>query len=266
MIFDWEANSMKVLAEGRLSASDDWEARRAFAQELALLRHLIFSKGMGKAEARSVWDGLSGGTAESLAFDPPARDRAFEAEWEAASGAGPNEPLPTVAVTRQEAEYLNSLQAPLDVRRYWIRLLAYVKTKRAMGRTPKDDPRVDSWLMRSAGMPGRRDDEVRRARMWSLRCGVPFPQRVVPYAGGAVNAYFPGWLGGDPAWEGRLGEFDGLDELLDPGSFLCPRCGTRFERAPRAKTDLCPDCAAEARREAQRGRMRARRKKDVIGN
>lgn len=261
MIFDWTANSERMLAKGSLTLADPWDRRHRWAQQIAFLRHLRFALGKDEEEARAAWDSLKGGSADLWGADRDEAGRDFAEQWRKAGERGPILPPPDVHVTDREAAYLNSLEAPLPVRRYWLRLLVYIKDRRARGKRPKYSPSVDSWMIADAGLPGRPRNAARTVAKWSLRCGIPFPVAPSKGKGEPAVVYVPAWIGeGEPAASARMGSFAEADALLREKAFECPECGRGFERSPKAKTELCPVCAAKRRRIRNAERMRRLRK------
>ena len=250
MIFDWIANSERILKEGKITDDTESDGVRSWTQETRLLQYLIFDKDLGRDECYEIWKNISGGTYDLLRYpvdgDKESQDPRFIEQWKKAFEFGPLRPLPPAPIYREEVDFLNGLEAPLSVRKFWVRLLVYVKTKRALREIPVKKHIVDAALARSAGVPARSDDAARLIQRWSLKCGIPFPVTVVGRGKWTAPAYDPKWVGGTEI-VGRfiLGEFDGIDDLLVDATFTCPSCGSLFERAPRAKTDLCPDCQKE---------------------
>ena len=54
--------------------------------------------------------------------------------------------------------------------------------------------------------------------------------------------------------------------LLEEATFVCPSCGSLFERAPRAKTDLCPECQKKKDLSDQRAyRKRSYKSQKIAG-
>lgn len=247
MIYDWIDNSERILREGKITDDTEGDGVRIWSQETRLLQHLMFGKGLSREECYKIWKNISGGTHELLSgsFDESgeSEDPRFVEQWYKAIEFGPLHPLPMVPLYREEVDFLNRLAAPLPVRKFWARLLVYVKTKRELREIPAKKILIDASIARSAGISSRSDDAARMIRKWSLKCGVPFPVVVVGRGRWTAPTYSPKWIGGtEVVGNFILGKYDGIDDLLEEATFVCPACGSLFERAPRAKTDLCPDC------------------------
>lgn len=247
MIYDWIANSERILREGKITDDTGSDGVRIWSQETRLLQYLMFSKGFTRGESYEIWKNISGGTHDLLSYPvdggEDSEDPRFAEQWYKAIEFGPLRPLPFVPVYREEVDFLNGLAAPLPVRRFWARLLVYVKTKRELREIPVKKSLIDASIARSAGVSARSDDAARLIRRWSLKCGIPFPVVVVGRGRWTAPSYSPKWIGGtEVVGNFILGKFDGIDDLLEEATFVCPSCGSLFERAPRAKTDLCPEC------------------------
>ena len=250
MIFDWFENSRRMLKERKSTTDDEWDRRRIWKQEICMLRYLRFNLGKSKDECVKEWKGLKGGTAELYANEPLELDGYLLAQWKKANELGALERLPNIPITEGEVDYLNSLPAPLWVRRYWARLLLYVKSKILSREPPEHDPYVCAYFMRNIGATSRPRDVEATVRRWSLRCGIPFPEKVLHKNNYVSSVYDPRWLGGGKTVIVlRLGEFGPLDGLLDKKTFRCQRCGRKIELTRTNQVCLCPACREHQRRQ-----------------
>lgn len=260
MVFDWIANCRRIMSEGTLALGDKWERRMAWAQEVNFVRYLVYGEpGMGRDEAFAAWSSVRGGTAERLAYDPDALRLAFDGQLSKAKALGPLSPLPVVSVTDAEVAYVDGLSAPLEVKGYWLRLLVYLKTKRALGERTTSDRAAESYFMADAGIAGRPCDALATVARWSLRCGTPFRMSV---SSGTPRYQMPGWAGrGSPVVECDLSDAGAPARLLGPKPFVCPECGARFSASGRRKTELCGACYERSKVARDREWRRAYRKK-----
>ena len=266
MIFDWIENGEEIHRTGVIPCRDEWERKRVWTQEVNYARYLLYSLGesIGACPARLA--DLLGGTAEALAYDPDEMLGRLREIALTAKRLGPLEPLPRISVTRGEIRYLDSLSAPADVKRYWLGLLVYIKTKRAGIEKATLDKSVELWLLGKAHVRGRPDYARRRIMEWSLACGSPFRLSV-----SAKEPFYlvPSWCdfgrrSAEPLVSLKMGEqIESAMRLLDERSFVCPECGARFRRAPRAKTMLCGACSERKKAEYARIRKRRQRKKPI---
>lgn len=260
MIVDWIENGRRMLETGAVNEDDPWSASRKWMQEVNFVRYLR-SSGFSESECRERLASLSGGTVESFAYqgDDVATARRLDDIIDAAKAAGPLTPLPTVPITDAEVAYLDSLDAPTDVKAYWIGLLVYVKSKRALRERAVYDKSVERYLADRAGMTGKASDVKARIGSWSRRCGIPFPLSV-----SATRGFYPipPWsCSGKPVASCTLGSYPSPRDVLAKGGFSCPVCGTRFERSPHAKSPLCGACRERKKRENANARKRRQREK-----
>jgi hypothetical protein len=253
MIFDWIKNSEAVIRDRRLSDSDDWEARRRWMQECAAIRHARHSLGWDEGECRRFWGGISNGLAATFSYDESELDRTWEELWEAAGRLGPLKPLPEIAVTDGDLAFLNSLEAPLWVRRYWLCLLVWIRTERALRGAAEYDGYVNAWLIRKAA-PGKSVGNAEKSiSRWSQRCGRPFPLKAMPSGKGIKAVYALGEKSGGGV-AARV-SMDGLEDalsLLSGEAFVCKRCGERFDSDRLRRSGLCERCGVKARLESNR--------------
>lgn len=262
MIVDWIANGERILETNELTHDDAWSSCRKWIQEVNYVRYL---RGLGRddVECRERLRSLSNGTYSLFAYEstaePSLPDEKLDGIMEAADGLGPLLPLPRVQVTDAELAYLSSLSAPSDVKRYWVALLVYVKTKRAMRERAGYDKAMERHLTDAAGMRGRAADLKSRIGSWSRACGRPFRLSV-----SATGGFYP-----VPDWACRgkavasctLGDPSPAVSLIGASGFVCPACGRRFERSKHAKTPLCGVCYERKKREDACMRKRRQRKK-----
>ena len=262
MIFDWIENSKRIVDTGSVTLGDEWDRKRVWKQETCLLRYLIFALAKGRDDCRSVWESLKGGTFLDGSLDEYSTEKAFSDQIAAALRLGPLEEAPKVWITDSELSYINSLQAPYEVKKYWARLLVYIKSERSANRLPRKTHTIEAHMRRDAGFFMEGGQSARRERGWSLKCGVPFPVGAFINGKTAFGYYrSAAWMyKGRPAAQVSMGDFRALDALIDRKSFTCPSCGSRFARSDKAMTDLCPVCWAKKNREDKRLYM-ARNKK-----
>ena len=235
MIFDWRKNSAKVVRHRRLSEGDDWEARRKWSQELALMRYVRHDLGWEEASARSFWESLPNGTF-AIFSRYPLRDPApvFAAMWSKAGSLGRLPEIMRGEITEGDLSALNSLPAPLPVRRFWLLKAAWIRSCEASGIPALYDVSVESWLWSRAnpGKPFKRAHA--KLREWSLLCGLPIPM-VAPFPGGkpaCYAAWMPGGKVVDVSYPWELPKR--ALSLLEKGAFVCPACGNTYERSPKA--------------------------------
>ena len=249
MIFDWIRNSEKIIRERRLSDSDDWEARRKWTQECAMLRYARHTLGWDPDRCRELWAAIPNGMASVFSYDRTELEGAWANVWEAAVRLGPLKPLPRVKVTEGDVAFLDSLEAPFWVRGYWMSLLVWIRTMRSLGEAAEYDGHVNAWLIRRVA-PGKGVSNVERTlARWSRACGRPFPLAVVPSGKGTKAVYVLDgrFGGGDVVAEVTM---DGLDEavsLLEEKAFVCASCGRRFDSGRFGRRKLCEACGIKAR-------------------
>lgn len=265
MVIDWYRNATRILSGKRLYDADKWDRRMKRAQEVNYLRFLIQRFGASRDFAWKEWRRIENGTAKDLSYDEWAVERAFDRQWKQAlalSATPLPERLPDVDVTFEELAYLDSLDAPIRVKQYWLDLLVVLKTKRAMGERLTPDKAIESYLMDWNLHLERADAAFRYVNKWSLRCGVPFPMSV---SNGAPRYVMPDWaMRGSKRFTVSLSQVDALYSLcglLDRRSFHCPKCGGRFAKAEKAKTDLCGKCYEARKAELAKLRKRKQREK-----
>lgn len=254
MIFNWIENSKKILKEGKLSDLDDWEARRKWTQECAALRHARHTLGWDEDRCRSFWESLPNGMASAFSYDPAELGRAWDGLWDASGRLGPLKPLARVPVTEGDVAYLDSLEAPLWVRRYWLSLLIWVRTERAMSGAAEYDGHVNAWLIRQAA-PGKSVGNAERSiARWSRACGRPFPIAAV-LSGKTMRAAYvlDGRFGGGPvAMEASVEDLPSAWALLEGKTFVCRSCGDRFDSDRFGGRALCARCRIRARAASNR--------------
>lgn len=265
MIFDWRMNGDRVAATGELTLDDAWARSRVWTQEVNFARHAKYGLGWPDHRIRDALLSLRGGTAESFSYDPDEAASKVDSIMGEAKAMGPLPPLPRVTIWASEARYLDSLSAPRDVKAYWVAIMVYVKSKRAMRERAVRDPAVERWAYSRAGLVGKASNIRKRVDAWSRRCGIPFPLSV---STGSSFYPVPGWFASsDPdgaAATASLSEGEGLPTwVFRPRSFTCPECGARFDRPPKARTPLCGVCAARKRARDAAERKRRQRKKQM---
>lgn len=254
MIFDWQDNSNKVLETHRLSEGDDWEARRKWTQECALLRHVRHGLGWDEDKARSFWEGISNGLKVAMSYDPAEVDRVWDGLWEASGRLGPLKPLSKGWVTEGDLAFLDSLEAPLWVRRYWLALLIWIRSAKATHGMAEYDGHVNAWLLRQVREVPSMGNAKKTLGRWSVACGRPFPLTTARAGKGAKVVYvLDGRFGGGSV----IGEFSPSEcasafSLLERKTFVCRVCGARFDSSRFGKMKLCDSCRIKVRLSANK--------------
>mgnify|MGYP003301079654 CR=1 FL=1 len=258
MIFDWIDNGIKINESKALSEKDGWDRKRKWTQEVNYVRYLKWEEEYSDEQCLESLSLLSNGTAAVYAYDPDEVLRRLNLIMAKAKRLGRLPRIPNVLICEDEVAYLDSLNAPLEIKRFWMGLLVYVKTKRVMYERATYDKGILRELMARAGLKGRYTDLSDRIERWSRRCGVPFPLSV------SVKTPFysvPRWLGqGEFVAECGLDDYCEAMALLDRKDFTCPECGRRFARPKCAKAFICPVCAEKKKVLDARERKRRQKK------
>ena len=266
MIFNWKANSAKVLREGRYSRGDKWEAKKEYSQQLFLCAYLS-SLGWPRERVFEKWSSIPTRESEDGGVEPEDMERRFSLIFKRATEKRYSDAFTLDygkehEIYAEEVEAVNALDAPISFKRYLLCMAAVAKFYLdAEGRfeLTKD---IRGWCCWHATGGTSYSKMQKRLMEHNIKAGRPLRTVCVR---GRVYA--------ELAFLRKSGEavikYRDPSEAVDVAAGMaretvkiCPVCGEPFEVHSHTQRDVCESCQKKRRLE-HRGKQKRKERKTV---
>jgi hypothetical protein len=268
VIFDWVANSEKILQEGKLTSGDRFDRKSYRKQQICLAWYLTSQLGMSVDKAYSEWRRVMMGSGKKVRLSMDDRETNKYNDFLDLVGQSPdptkkksNNRLPSskyttrrtknIHVYESEIDKIASLEAPKWYREWVLAILMLYKFQCAYHEPKKISDGFALWAYEKAkNVHGNKRTQMRRdtGRLY---------RKCIPFAFGRPNTdiakgslYFD-WA----VSEGKEAfSFYTPDECMHwfwkipEWTAKCPSCGREFVVTERRKSSLCPMCSARRNR------------------
>ena len=260
MILDWNTHCYKIHTTRKLRRDDPSDNKSVVSQEAHYLKYLARKK-RSYPEIYLFWTKIKNGTASVFKDDPEQQvatfakifrastnipDKAFEQHY------GP------VKIYESEIRFLNSVQAPVWVKQYWLIMLIYWKFAAQHTKNVEINGTLCNWAIRQTDIAnkryGRHQDEIAK-----YNCSVEghVMQSDIYKRKNSRKYWFDWALEKSDEVFVEIKNLDNVKKalkMLDGNTLVCPNCGKKFIASSKQHTDLCPKC------------YKSQRKKDVCNN
>lgn len=272
VIFDWVANSERIVREGKLTSDDKFDRKAYRKQQICLVWYLTSVLGMDRGMAYSEWRRCMMGSGKAVRLSMDDREGNKYGDFLTLLGCSPDPTraktdsrLParkytterdrTLRVYESEIAKISSIQAPKWYREWVLAMLMLYKFQCAYHETRKISDGFALWAYEKArGVPEGSRSQMRRdtGRLY---------RKCRPYGFGSPDADLSkGSLSFDWAASDGKEAFRFLtpDEclrwfgLIPEWTSVCPECGAEFVVTERRKSLLCPRCAAARKRRSSK--------------
>jgi len=254
MILDWSRHCYKIHEKKKLSRDDPSDNKSIFSQEAHYIKFLSL-KGLTYADIYFHWAKIKNGTASAFKGDPELMVTTFTKIYKSSLNVSDkvfSQHYEPIKIYKRELEFLNSIEAPVWVRQYWLCMLIYWKFSSQYTQTTLINTTLCNWAIRNTNIKnkkfGRHQDEI--AKYNRLESGYVLSTDIVKKRNG--RKYWFDWI--KPDEDGEFIEIKNLDNLKKPLKLIrenvktCQKCGKKFTYGGKSKTNLCPKCYAEERR------------------
>ena len=253
MIFDWKANAVKVLCEGKYSDGDKWERKKEYLQQLTLCAYLS-SLGWDKSRIFEKWRSIP---TEGRKRDAIAEDE-LEGKFRLIYGRAMEKKYSHTltldygkehVLYREEIDAINSLNSTYVFRKYLFNLLCVEKFYRdAEGKfeITNDIRSYCFWHANGGKVYCKVAENMIKA---NIKAGRPLTSTCVRGKVYAETVFYA------KSGKEALRFKDPLEAILRAEEFVqkpfgvCPICGKRFEITGYTKREVCEDCYKKQRRE-----------------
>ena len=255
MILDWSTHCYKIYKTKKVCRSDPSDNKSIFSQESHYIKFLTL-RGMTYKDAFFQWVKIKNGMASVFKDDPEQQVATFARIYRSSTNISDKvfkQHYGPIKIYQSEINFLNSVQAPVWTKQYWMAMLVYWKFASQHTKNVEINGTLCNWAMRQSCAAnkkfGRHQDEIAKynydGNRYVLRSGIAKIKN--------KRIYWFDWAL-DKSDE-KFVEIINLDKIkkvltmLVERSLVCPKCGKKFKASCRQQTDMCPDCYKKVRRQ-----------------
>lgn len=264
MIFNWKANSIKVLQTGEYSRGDKWERKKEYAQQLFLCAYLS-SLGWDREMIFEKWKSIPNKDFENGALGEDEYESRFKLVYRRAMERKYSNNFTLDydkehVIYQEEIDAINTIDATYVFRKYLFNLLCLEKFYRdAEGKFEiTNDIRSYCFYHANNGkLYSKSADNIIKS---NIKAGRPLETFCVR-----------GWVYGKLSFYRKNGtealKFKDPSEIIGKSYGLikephgiCPRCGKTFVKNGYTKREICEDCYKKVRQQNKNEHKKIKRK------
>ena len=264
MIFNWKANSIKVLQTGEYSRGDKWERKKEYSQQLFLCAYLS-SLGWSRERIFEKWKSIPNKDFENGSLGEDEYESRFKSVYERAmerkySNSFTLDYDKEHVIYQEEIDAINALDATYVFRKYLFNLLCLEK------------------FYRDAEGKFEITNDIRAYCFYHANNGKLYANSVGNMINSNIKAGRPletfcirGWVYGKLSFY-RMNGTEAL-RFKDPSEIIgkscdfikepcgiCPKCGKVFVKNGYTKREICEDCYKKYRLKISRDYRKNKRK------
>lgn len=254
MILDWSRHCYKIHQTRKLSRDDPSDNKSIFSQEAHYVKFLSL-KGLAYRDIYFQWAKIKNGMASVFKEDPEQRVSTFARVYKSSMNISDKvfkQHYEPIKIYKSETKFLNSINAPVWVKQYWLVMLIYWKFAAQHTKNVEINSTLCNWALRQTNIAnkrfGRHQDEI--ASFNRTNDGYVLSSGVAKKKGGRV--YWFDWA--EKEKDDEVIEVKNLDnvkkalKLIVENRRTCSMCGKQFAFGGKCKRFLCPTCYSRERR------------------
>lgn len=264
MIFNWKANSIKILQTGEYSRGDKWERKKEYSQQLFLCAYLS-SLGWSRERIFEKWKSIPNKDFENGSLGEDEYESRFKLIYRRAmekkySNACTLNYDGEHWIYQEEIDAINAIDATWAFRKYLFNLLCIEKFYMdAEGKFEiTSDIRAYCFACANNGkLYNKSADNMIKSNIKAGRPLETFCVRGKVYA----KLKFYRKSGKEVLTFKNPAEAIAKADLLIQKPFgICPECGRRFEKNGYTKREICEECYKKERQDRKNARKRMKRR------
>lgn len=258
MIVDWYNNCKKIHRSKLINLSGQ-DKRHKIKQEIVYLAFLRDHLHFNNQRIFKEWKKIKNGVAALFATDTEQQLIEFYHLYKKSSSEkytklNYSRPLDPINIYEEEINFLNSLEVPLWVKQYWLSLLFYYKFACQSSHRVQISSSLNNWAINNctAIIDERYSDKQDLIAKYKIKIKKPIINYLPKTSQEHYNCYEMSFLQNNGRVLGKYKNINQINDaikLLKETLYICPKCGCKFIKSSRSKTDLCPECYKTKRKE-----------------
>ncbi len=245
MILDWSTQCYKIHKTRNLSRDDPSDNKSIFSQEAHYIKFLSL-KGLSYRDIYFQWAKIKNGMAAVFKDEPEQMVATFARVYKSSLNVSEKvfkQHYTPVKLYKSEIKFLNSIEAPIWVRQYWLVMLIYWKFASQHTKNVEINGTLCNWALRQTDICnkrfGRHQDEI--AQYNRTEDGYILSTGIAKKKNGRI--YWFDWLKENN--NGEIVEVKNLDnlkkalKLIVENKQTCPVCGKQFAFGGKCKRLMC---------------------------
>ena len=264
MIFNWKANSIKILQTGEYSRGDKWERKKEYSQQLFLCAYLS-SLGWSKEKIFEKWKSIPTKEMKDGVIDEDEYEGRFRLIYERAMGKKYSNSFTLDydkehVIYQEEIDAINALDTTYVFRKYLFNLLCLEKFYRDAEGKFEITNDIRAYCFYHANKGKLYANSVGNMISSNIKAGRPLETFCVR-----------GWIYGKLSFYRKNGtevlKFKDPSEIIGKSYDLikepcgiCPKCGKAFIKNGYTKREICEDCYKKVRQQNKNEYKKIKRK------
>ena len=273
MILDWSRHCYKIHQTRKLSRDDPSDNKSIFSQEAHYVKFLSL-KGLAYRDIYFQWAKIKNGMASVFKEDPEQRVSTFARVYKSSMNISDKvfkQHYEPIKIYKSETKFLNSINAPVWVKQYWLVMLIYWKFAAQHSKNVEINGTLCNWALRQTNVKdsyfGHHQDEI--AQYNRIESGYVLSTGIAKRKNSRIY-----WFDWDINYENKdFVEIKNLDsvkkalKLISSNTRVCLKCGRKFAFGPKCKRLMCPMCYEKDRKQRESDRInnfQKRKRLDLI--
>lgn len=261
MILDWSRQCYKIHQTRKLSRDDPSDNKSIFSQEAHYIKFLSL-KGLAYRDIYFQWAKIKNGMASVFKDEPEQMVATFARVYKSSLNISDKvfkQHYTPVKIYKSEIKFLNSIEAPVWVRQYWLVMLIYWKFASQHSKNVEINSTLCNWALRQTGICNKRfsrhQDEI--AQYNRIESGYVLSTGIAKRKNSRI--YWFDWankeIGGDFVEIKNLDNPKKTLKIIVGNKKICPNCGREFTYGSKCKTLLCSECYEKDRKRRESNRI-----------
>ena len=259
MIVDWAKQCKKIHDTKIISTDDPADNKKRYMQEIVYLCYLKNVLNKNEYECFKEWKEIQNGVAQIFKDDDEQQLIEFNAMYKKTNQSKylnidcKNE-LKPIKLYRPEIDFLNSLDAPVWVKQYWLCLLVYYKFDVQIHKRVQKTRTLNAWAIRQTNYKKKEygaicQDVIAKHKQKNNT------KKIIQDSQRGINEKYPVYKPDFIRYKGKvmytctdINEIQNLLFLIKNNTKYCEICGREFEVSSKTKRKICEICYKKYRK------------------
>lgn len=253
MILDWAKQCKKIHETKVLSTEDPADNKKRFMQEIVYLCYLKNVLGKTESECFALWKEIQNGVAKIFSDDEEQLMIEFNSLYKKTEepkykNINCAKELKPIKIYRPEIEFLNSLNAPVWVKQYWLCLLTYYKFDVQIHRRVQKTKTLNAWAIRQTSFKSKNyggdcQDTIAQYKLQNNTV------KIIDDIQRGISEAYPVYKPDFIHYKGKvmytcddINDIQNILPLIKNNVRYCEKCGREFVVSTKTKRKICEKC------------------------